>query len=110
MGEETPRVSAHNVPFATWACVCILWQYEPACLRGRFCVCCDNVVDSAWSTCGVERKFRRWWRDQDAATQAATRGLVSKGQIEFVNGGWCMADDASPSMDAQIDQVTLGHR
>ena len=29
---------------------------------------------------------------------------------EFVNGGWCMADNASPSMDGQIDQVTLGHR
>ena len=52
----------------------------------------------------------RWWRDQDETTQAATKQLVANGQIEFVDGGWCMADDASPSMDAEIDQNTLGHR
>ena len=52
----------------------------------------------------------RWWREQNADTQAATKGLIGSGQIEFVNGGWCMADNASPSTDAQIDQVTLGHR
>ena len=54
--------------------------------------------------------FMRWWREQDNDTKAATKKLVTTGQIEFVNGGWCMADDASPSMDAQIDQNTLGHR
>ena len=42
--------------------------------------------------------------------QADTKKLVGNGQIEFVNGGWCMADNASPSMDGEIDQVTLGHR
>ena len=41
---------------------------------------------------------------------ARVKNLVDRGQIEFVNGGWCMADDASPSLDAEIDQVTLGHR
>jgi lysosomal alpha-mannosidase len=32
--------------------------------------------------------FMRWWRDQDAATKATTKGLIDNGQIEFVNGGW----------------------
>lgn len=54
--------------------------------------------------------FMRWWRDQPQSIKDVTKGLVSAGQIEFVNGGWCMSDNASPSMDAQIDQNTLGHR
>lgn len=54
--------------------------------------------------------FIRWWREQNAETQATTKKLFQEGQIEFVNGAWCMADDASPSADAQIDQATLGHR
>lgn len=52
----------------------------------------------------------RWWREQDAEIQAATKALLASGQIEFANGGWCMADDSSPSMDAELDQLTLGHR
>lgn len=52
----------------------------------------------------------RWWREQDASTQNSVRMLFANGQLEFVNGAWCMADDASPAMDAEIDQVTLGHR
>ena len=54
--------------------------------------------------------FMRWWREQDQRTRDATKRLFATGQIEFVNGGWCMADDASPALDAQIDQLTLGHR
>lgn len=54
--------------------------------------------------------FMRWWRDQGDETRNATKQLFKNGQLEFVNGGWCMADDASPSADGQIDQVTLGHR
>ena len=54
--------------------------------------------------------FMRWWYEQTPATQNVTRGLVTAGQIDFVNGAWCMADDASPGADDQIDQITLGHR
>ena len=58
----------------------------------------------------VETAFlSRWWVEQPIATQATFRRLVDAGQIEFANGGWCMADDASPSIDDQIDQLTLGH-
>ena len=49
--------------------------------------------------------FMRWWAEQDEATQNATRGLFASGQLEFVNGGWCMADDASPRLDDFVDQV-----
>ena len=54
--------------------------------------------------------FMRWWREQSEGVRAATKQLHKNGQIEWVNGGWCMADDASPSADGQIDQNTLGHR
>ena len=54
--------------------------------------------------------FMRWWSEQSKDHQNLTRRLFANGQLEFVNGGWCMADDASPTMDALIDQVTLGHR
>ena len=40
--------------------------------------------------------FQRWWRVQSRATQALTRKLVAAGQLSFVNGGWCMHDEATP--------------
>ena len=58
----------------------------------------------------MQRYFYRWWVEQTEATQEQVRRLFVAGQLEFVNGGWCMADDASPSTDGWIDQVTLGHR
>ena len=54
--------------------------------------------------------FMRWWREQKEDVREATKQLHRNGQIEWVNGGWCMADDASPSADGQVDQNALGHR
>ena len=54
--------------------------------------------------------FQRWWRQQTEATQAAVRHLVSSGQLEFVNGGWCMHDEAGTHYVDMIDQTTLGHQ
>lgn len=54
--------------------------------------------------------FMRWWREQSEDVREATKQLHRNGQIEWVNGGWCMADDASPSADGQVDQNALGHR
>lgn len=52
----------------------------------------------------------RWWYEQDNETQALTKQLVSEGRLEFVNGGWCMHDEATTSYVDMIDQTTLGHR
>eukprot|EP01127_Copromyxa_protea_P013827 TRINITY_DN3754_c0_g1_i1.p1 TRINITY_DN3754_c0_g1~~TRINITY_DN3754_c0_g1_i1.p1 ORF type:complete len:973 (-),score=199.97 TRINITY_DN3754_c0_g1_i1:23-2626(-) len=36
--------------------------------------------------------------------------LVARKQLEFINGGWCMHDEAATHYVAMIDQTTLGHR
>ena len=38
---------------------------------------------------------QRWWDEQDEKMQTLTRGLVASGQLEFINGGWCMHDEVS---------------
>ena len=53
--------------------------------------------------------FQRWWRVQTNATQALVRKLVAGNQLTFVNGGWCMHDEATPHYVDMIDQTTVGH-
>lgn len=54
--------------------------------------------------------FQRWWREQTPAKQAIVKTLVDNGQLEFINGGWCMHDEATTHYIDMIDQTTLGHR
>ncbi|XP_038973707.1 alpha-mannosidase-like isoform X1 [Phoenix dactylifera] len=54
--------------------------------------------------------FQRWWREQNEQTQEVVRKLVDSGQLEFINGGWCMHDEATVHYVDMIDQTTLGHR
>ncbi|XP_072528049.1 lysosomal alpha-mannosidase isoform X1 [Salminus brasiliensis] len=54
--------------------------------------------------------FYRWWRQQSAGTRSIVTQLVQEGRLEFVNGGWCMSDEASTHYSSVIDQMTLGLR
>ncbi|XP_066512258.1 lysosomal alpha-mannosidase-like [Hoplias malabaricus] len=54
--------------------------------------------------------FYRWWNDQNENTRKIVTQLVQEGRLEFVNGGWCMSDEASTHYSAVIDQMTLGLR
>ncbi|KAK0140408.1 Lysosomal alpha-mannosidase [Merluccius polli] len=54
--------------------------------------------------------FYRWWRNQRPSMQTTVRQLVDQGRLEFVNGGWCMSDEATTHYSAVIDQMTLGLR
>jgi alpha-mannosidase len=54
--------------------------------------------------------FARWWDTQPPKKKALTKALVKSGQLEFINGGWCMHDEASPYYVEMIDQTTRGHQ
>ena len=54
--------------------------------------------------------FWRWWQEQEEFMKAQVRKLVSNGQLEFINGGWCMNDEASTHYNAIIDQMTWGFK
>ncbi|KAK2974187.1 hypothetical protein RJ640_021478 [Escallonia rubra] len=54
--------------------------------------------------------FQLWWRDQSEAVKNTVKQLVSSGQLEFVNGGMSMHDEAASHYIDMIDQTTLGHR
>ncbi|XP_059440629.1 probable alpha-mannosidase At5g66150 [Corylus avellana] len=82
--------------------------------------CVENVLDSVVEALlrDPNRKFvfaemaffQRWWVEQSVATQEVVRNLVDAGQFEFINGGWCMHDEATCHYIDMIDQTTLGHR
>ncbi|XP_059093937.1 lysosomal alpha-mannosidase-like [Tigriopus californicus] len=54
--------------------------------------------------------FWRWWQEQHDITRNQVRTLVHNGQLEFINGGWSMNDEAATHYNAVIDQMTWGFR
>ena len=54
--------------------------------------------------------FQRWWREQNDEVKSQVRALVANKQLEFINGGWCMHDEAGTHYVDMIDQTTYGHR
>jgi hypothetical protein len=58
----------------------------------------------------VEMKFfKMWWDKQDDKTREKVRGLVKNGQLELVNGGWSMHDEACPTYEDMINNMMIGH-
>jgi hypothetical protein len=45
----------------------------------------------------------RWWDEQNEHMKDQVRGLVNNGQLEFINGGWCMNDEATTYYEDIID-------
>uniref|UniRef100_A0A1J3E3E5 Alpha-mannosidase n=1 Tax=Noccaea caerulescens TaxID=107243 RepID=A0A1J3E3E5_NOCCA len=82
--------------------------------------CVQNVLDSVIASLldDQNRKFiyvemaffERWWRQQSNAKKVKVKELVDSGQLEFINGGMCMHDEATPHYIDMIDQTTLGHQ
>uniref|UniRef100_A0A5B7A9H0 Alpha-mannosidase n=1 Tax=Davidia involucrata TaxID=16924 RepID=A0A5B7A9H0_DAVIN len=82
--------------------------------------CVQNVLDSLVPALLADKNrkfiyveqafFQRWWRDQSEAVQNTVKQLISSGQLELINGGMCMHDEAAPHYIDMIDQTTLGHR
>ncbi|XP_071733945.1 probable alpha-mannosidase At5g13980 isoform X1 [Rutidosis leptorrhynchoides] len=82
--------------------------------------CVQNVLDSMVNALLADKNrkfiyveqafFQRWWRSQSDATKEIVKGLVRSGQLELINGGWCMHDEAAPHYIDMIDQTTYGHK
>jgi len=60
----------------------------------------------------VEQKFfTMWWKEQPESVRERVQKLVRETkQLTFVNGGWCMHDEAATHYVGMIDQTTLGHQ
>lgn len=54
--------------------------------------------------------FSKWWNEQDEPMKDIVKRLVDEGRLEFINGGWCMNDEATVSYQSIIEQMTLGLR
>lgn len=54
--------------------------------------------------------FAMWWNEQPESVRRRVQKLVRETkQLTFINGGWCMHDEASTHYIGMIDQTTLGH-
>ncbi|KAL1347181.1 probable alpha-mannosidase At5g13980 isoform X2 [Arachis hypogaea] len=81
--------------------------------------CVQNVLDSLVPALLADKNrrfiyveqafFQRWWREQSEVVQNIVKQLVNSGQLEFINGGMVMHDEATTHYIDMIDQTTLGH-
>ncbi|RWR73136.1 alpha-mannosidase-like protein isoform X1 [Cinnamomum micranthum f. kanehirae] len=77
----------------------------------------ENVLDSVVTALLMDKNrkfifafFQRWWRQRSSSVQTIVKKFVDMGQLEFINGGMCMHDEAVAHYIDMIDQTTLGHR
>ncbi|KAA8548291.1 hypothetical protein F0562_004720 [Nyssa sinensis] len=95
-------------------------QYYVGANNSIWGACVQNVLDSVISALLDDKNrkfifvemafFQRWWRQQSEALKTKVKDLVNSGQLEFINGGMCMHDEATPHYIDMIDQTTLGHQ
>jgi len=51
--------------------------------------------------------FSRWWEEQSESRKSDVRLLVKERRLQFLNGGWCMHDEAGPMFNEMIDRKFL---
>ena len=52
--------------------------------------------------------FKKWWDLQTPEKHEQVKGLVANGQLEFINAGWSMHDEANPIYNDMIDNMMVG--
>ena len=52
--------------------------------------------------------FQQWWQEQNDEMKNIVHQLVNEGRLEFINGGYCMNDEATTHYADIIDQMSLG--
>ncbi|ERL87070.1 hypothetical protein D910_04471 [Dendroctonus ponderosae] len=75
-----------------------------------------SVVKALWEV--PERRFIqvetaffwKWWQNESDDLKAKLKTLVENGQLEIINGGWSMNDEACVNYQSTIDQFTWGFR
>lgn len=69
------------------------------------------LQDSRRKFSEVEMKFfSMWWDDQTQEMKGKVKHLVENGQLELINGGWSMHDEACPTFEDMIENMMIGHR
>jgi alpha-mannosidase len=59
----------------------------------------------------VEMKFfSMWWDEQTEEKKEQVRELVKNGQLELINAGWSMHDEACPIYEDMIDNMMHGQQ
>ena len=59
----------------------------------------------------VEMAFLyRWWNQASEKEKERMKTLVANRQLQFVNAGWCMSDEAAMYYEDFVDQMTVGLR
>jgi len=53
--------------------------------------------------------FKMWWDEQTDAKKEIVRGMVKSGQLELLNAGWSMHDEACPTYEDMINNMMIGH-
>jgi len=53
--------------------------------------------------------FSMWWDLQSDRKKEQVKGLVANGQLELINGGWSMHDEACPTYEDMIANMMIGH-
>jgi len=67
----------------------------------------DEALRFIWADVGF---FSVWWQEAPAELRARAKEIVDRGQLEFVNGGFVMNDEANVNYAQFLDQMALGHR
>lgn len=52
----------------------------------------------------------RWWNNANETMRNLIKQHIQNGQLELINAGWCMSDEANPYYEDVIDQMTIGFR
>ena len=50
-----------------------------------------------------------WWAEQNTTTRSMVRHLALSGQLEFVEAGWCQADELVADVDGRSENLARGH-
>lgn len=52
----------------------------------------------------------KWWAEQSDFMRGRVKGLVTSGQLQFVNGGLVQHDEANSHYASIVDQMSAGMR